>query len=518
LRLILPLLALSACYEPVVIPAAPPRDTGTTDTATTATTDTPTDDTGTDTGTLTGTGPTTDTGPAPELVSVAHDRELRGVWIATVFNINWPSATGLSETQAQDELLDLLDVAVDSGLNAVFFQVRPEADALYDSSFDPWSRYLSGSQGVDPGWDPLQFLLDEGHARGLEVHAWMNPYRAKASSGSEAASNHQSVVNGAYAYPYGSSVWLDPGAPEVQDHLEDVIVDLVSHYDVDGVHFDDYFYPYPDGTPFPDSATYGAHGGGLALDDWRRDNVNQMMDRVSDAIEGIDPSVRFGISPFGIYRPGEPAGISGLDQYAELYADPVLWKSAGWVDYLAPQLYWPTTQTAQAFEPLLDWWVELPEDGRYTFVGHALYQLDTTSAWSVDEFREQVRLTRGRTDAGAYGNIWYNIAPLQDNTSGIRDVFRDELYPVPALPPPVFDMAAVAVDPPTVSPTATGVSVAHAGARWWVVYAEDGTGWSIDRIVSAEASSIDLPAGRWAIAAAAKHGVESQGVVAEVLP
>jgi uncharacterized lipoprotein YddW (UPF0748 family) len=505
-------LVLAACYEPVRIPPAPPLvgpDTGDTGEASTRDTGTPFTDTGTD-------SETTDTGPAPELVTVAHDRELRGVWIATVFNINFPSAQGLSAAQGQSEIRALLDVCEEAGLNAVFFQVRPEADALYDSSLDPWSRYLTGTQGVDPGWDPLQYMLDEGHARGIEVHAWLNPYRAKASASSTAASSHQSVVNSAYAYPYGNNVWLDPGAPAVQDHLDAVIADLVTHYDLDGLHFDDYFYPYPDGTPFPDGATYAAYGGGLSLADWRRDNVNKMMERVSTTIAGIDPAVRFGISPFGIYRPGQPAGITGLDQYAELYADPVLWKASGWVDYLAPQLYWPTTQTAQAYEPLLDWWAELPETGRYTFVGHALYQLDTTSAWSVNEFREQVRLTRGRTDANAFGDIWYNIGALQANTSGIRDVFRDELYATPALPPPVFDLQGVPVSAPTVIGQTDGLTVSHPDARFWVVYAEDGADWRIDRIVSAEESFIDLPAGRWAVTAAAKHGVESQGVVVQV--
>ncbi len=505
-------LALAGRYDPVAIGPAPPLrhdtgDTGLIDDTTPSDTDTGTPRT--DTG-------TTDTGPAPELVTVAHDRELRGVWIATVWNINWPSTTGLSPAAAQAELIELLDVSAEAGLNAVFFQVRPEADALYVSAHDPWSRFLTGTQGTDPGWDPLQFLLVEAHARGLEVHALMNPYRAKVSASSEAHPTHQSVVNSPYTYTYGSLAWLDPGAPTVQDHLEDVIVDLVSHYDVDGVHFDDYFYPYPDGSPFPDGSTYATYGGGMALDDWRRDNVNQMMERVSDAVAGIDPAVRFGISPFGIYRPGQPSGISGLDQYAELYADPPLWKASGWVDYLAPQLYWPTTQTAQAFEPLLDWWAELPENGRYTFVGHALYQLDSSSAWSVDEIREQVRLTRGRADANALGNIWYNIDPLVENRSGIRDVFRDELYPTPALSPPVFDLLGVPVDPPEVVASPGAVTVAHADARWWVVYAPDGTGWTIDRIVDASETTFPLPAGRWAISAAGKHGVESLGVVTTV--
>ena len=223
--------------------------------------------------------------------------------------------------------------------------------------------------------------------------------------------------------------------------------------------------------------------------------------------------MRFGISPFGIYRPGQPAGITGLDQYAELYADPVLWKAEGWVDYLAPQLYWPTTQTAQAYEPLLDWWAELPDTERYTFVGHALYQLGTTSAWSVDEMREQLRLRRGRTDAAALGDIWYHISALEDNTLGIRDVFRDELYPTPALTPPLVDRSQVAVDPPTVTAAAGGVTVSHPDARWWVIYAADGASWRIDRIQSADEPFVALTGGPWAISAAGKHGVESAGVV-----
>lgn len=450
------------------------------------------------------------------LVVVSHDRELRGVWLATVWNINWPSSSSLTRTQGQEELIALLDVAQDSGLNAIFFQVRPESDAMYPSELDPWSRYLTGSQGTDPGWDPLQFLLDEGHARGLEIHAWMNPYRAKASSSSTAASNHQSVVNSAYAYPYGSTLWLDPGAPPVQDHLEAVIADLVTRYDVDGVHFDDYFYPYPDGNPFPDSATYAAYGDGMSLEDWRRDNVNQMVERVADTVAEIDPSVRFGISPFGIYRPGQPEGITGLDQYAELYADPVLWKSEGWVDYLAPQLYWPTTQSKQAFEPLLDWWAALPQDGRATYVGHALYQLDSSSSWSIEELREQVRLTQSRRDTHVYGSIYYHIEPLTQNQSGIRDAFREEFYPRPALTPPTFEMRDVAVDPPSVSVTSTGVEVAHPAARWWVVYAAEGDGWRIDRILPSTQGAVPLDAGRWAVSAAGKHGVESRGVVVEV--
>lgn len=450
-----------------------------------------------------------DTGAQESGVPVSHERELRGVWIATVWNINWPSSSSLSASASQAELLTLLDTAQASGLNAVFFQVRPEADALYASELDPWSRYLTGTQGQDPGWDPLQFVLDEGHARGLEVHAWLNPYRAKASASASAASNHQSVVNSQYAYTYGSTLWLDPGAPAVQDHLEAVIRDLVTRYDVDGVHFDDYFYPYPDGSDFPDDATYATYGGGMSLADWRRDNVNQMMERVAQTVAEIDPQVRFGISPFGIYRPGQPEGISGLDQYQSLYADPVLWKAEGWVDYLAPQLYWPSSQSAQAFGPLVQWWADLPQAGRHTFSGHALYQLGSSSSWDVDEIREQVRLTR---EAGGTGSIYYHIDPLVQNTDGIRDVFSQELYATPALPPAVFDQAGTKVQVPTLTQTDAGVEVDHPTARWWLTYQADGDAWTLVSIHPASEDTLPLTSGHWAISAANKAGVESRGV------
>ncbi|MEZ4240670.1 MAG: family 10 glycosylhydrolase [Myxococcota bacterium] len=482
--------------------------------------DTASDTTPTDPTVDTGAPPTTgDTGasttPGPTLVAVAHERELRGVWVATVSNINWPSAQGLSVATQQAEMRDILDVCADAGLNAVFWQVRPEADAMYASAIEPWSRYLTGTQGVDPGWDPLDYLVTEGHARGLEGPRLAQPVPRQGEL--HLGRRQQPRLRGVrpVRLPLRQRRLARPGRPAIQDQLEAVVSDLALRYDIDGIHFDDYFYPYPDGTAFPDSATYAAYGGGLSLADWRRDNVNQMMQRVGAAVAGVDPAVRFGIGPFGIYRPGQPPGITGLDQYAELYADPPLWKAAGYVDYLAPQLYWPTTQTAQAYEPLLDWWAEPPADGRYTFPGNALYQLGTTGAWDVDELRDQVALTRGRADAAALGNIWYNVSKLQTNDQGIRDVFRDEFYPTPALPPPVFDQQDVAVDPPDVVPDGDGVIVSHPDARWWVVYAEDGDGWAIDRIVPATEAHVALGAGRWAISAAAKHGVESLGVVVD---
>lgn len=452
---------------------------------------------------------------APVLVSVSHVRELRGAWIATVDNINWPSAPGLPPDAAKRELEVLLDACRDAGLNAVFFQVRPEADALYAGAKEPWSRYLTGTQGADPGYDPLQFAVEQSHARGLEIHAWVNPYRAGLDSRDPVAESHVSKQFPQTVYRYGKHLWMDPGDPALQEQTLAVVADIVTRYDIDGMHFDDYFYPYPDKAPFPDKATYAAHGAGQDLDAWRRANVDTMVRRVSETVRGIKPWVRFGISPFGIYRPGYPAGIQGFDQYAKLHADPPLWKASGWVDYLAPQLYWPSTRVEQAYEPLLSWWSALPGDGPYTFPGNFLAKLGSAPEWSVDEFRTQVALTRKASPQGGSGNIWFHPGPLLGNDQGIRDALR-ELYATPALPPPVASMQETPVEPPEVEPTASGVRATHRDARWWVLYAKEGESFRIDRILPATEEEIPLPAGQWALTAAGKHGVESPGVLIEI--
>jgi len=460
-------------------------------------------------------------GPAQALVDVSHQRELRGVWVATVGNIDFPSKQGLGAAAQKAELTAILDVLAVAGLNAIFFQVRPESDALYSSTLEPWSRYLTGTQGKDPGYDPLAFAIKEAHARGIEVHAWLNPYRAKASLSSTAVAPHVSITLSQYAYPYGSYLWMDPGAKAVEDHVVQVVLDIVKRYDVDGIHFDDYFYPYPDGTTFPDAKTYAAYqagGGTMSRADWRRDNVNRLVKRLGQEIPKVKAHVRFGISPFGIYRPGYPPGISGLDQYAEIYADPPLWKKQGWVDYLAPQLYWPSTQTAQAYGPLIEWWSKQPAADRYTFAGNYLSKLGSSSAWSVEEFRTQVALSRGQRQHNSLGNIFFSYKPLGSDTGGIVKVFRDELYALPALPPPLASMATVKVAPPQVSLTGSVASLSHAGAiRAYLVYGEAaGGGWELEAIHPAPVATVTLQPGRWALSAAGLHDVESRGVLVEV--
>ncbi|MBL9105245.1 MAG: family 10 glycosylhydrolase [Myxococcales bacterium] len=461
---------------------------------------------------------TTTGGPQQDLVEVSHAREFRAVWVATVGNINFPGAQEVDPAGQIAELTGILDATASAGFNAVVFQVRPEGDALYASTLEPWSRYLTGTQGTDPGYDPLASAIELAHARGLELHAWFNPYRAKANKGSTAAANHMSEVYPQYAYEYEPALWMDPGAAPVQDLLDAVIADVVKRYDVDGIHFDDYFYPYPNGNPFPDGATYQAYvdgGGALDKGDWRRDNVNRMVARVYATVTAIDPMVRFGISPFGIYRPGMPPGIEGLDQYAEIYADPLQWMQAGTVDYLAPQLYWPSTQEPQAYGALIAWWSANASGGRHIFAGNYLSKLGSSDAWTLDEFRAQITLSRSFAAQGSRGNIYFHVGPILTNQNGVADVLRAEFYATPALTPPMAAQAGATVEPPQVELVGQSVSLGHAdvaGLRAWVVYRQEGQGWAIDRVVPVAQASIPLSSGAWAVSAAGRHGVESAGV------
>ncbi|MCA9715637.1 MAG: family 10 glycosylhydrolase, partial [Myxococcales bacterium] len=368
---------------------------------------------------------------------------------------------------------------------------------------------------------PLAFLVEHAHARNIEVHAWFNPYRAKVDSGSQAAPPHISLAYPEHAHVYGSNLWMDPGAEEVQDWVVDVIVDVADRYDIDGVHFDDYFYPYPNGDPFPDDATWAAYDGPLSKDDWRRDNVNRLVEAVAEALAQTRPDVRFGISPFGIYRPGMPEGIVGLDQYAELYSDPVHWIEQGWVDYLAPQLYWPSTQAQQAYGPLVEWWSQLTAGGQgYIFVGNYLSKVGSEPKWSVDEFVTQVELTRAQRPSGALGNIYFQIDPLMSDAYGVATTLHEQFYAAPALSPPLALAADETLDPPQLDDDGLTVALAPpqgpAALRAYVVYLEVDGAWSLDQILTPDATAIELaPGARWAVSAVDRRGVESPGVVVD---
>lgn len=385
-------------------------------------------------------------------------REFRGAWIATVANIDWPSKPGLSVPEQKAELISLLDRASQLKLNAVVFQVRSACDAMYVSPIEPWSEYLTGTQGraPEPIYDPLAFAVAEAHKRGLELHAWFNPFRARHfQSKSPAALNHILRTHPELVRKYGDELWLDPGEPAVRERVLRVVMDVVRRYDVDGVQFDDYFYPYPemDATgrelDFPDDASwekYGVHSG-LTRDDWRRQNVNQFVEGIYQSIKALKPWVKFGISPFGIWRPGFPRQIQGLDAYAKLYADSRRWLANGWLDYWAPQLYWPIDASPQSFPVLLNWWARQNVKDRHLWPG--LNAANVGEKWKPEEIARQIRLIRAQPGAG--GEIFYHLRNLTDNPA-LTDMVRAE-YPRSALVPASPWLDSIPPDKPKLTVT-----------------------------------------------------------------
>ena len=460
------------------------------------------------------------------LVEASHPREFRAMWVASVYNLTYPSTSSLNATQLRAELQTIVDTAANTGLNAIVFQIRPESDAVYRSTIEPWSRFLTGTQGRDPGIDPLDVLITLAHQRAIEVHAWMNPYRGAADSRFTTAANSVTRTLSQFAVPYNNAIVMNPGSSEVRAHIVRVVRDVATRYAVDGVHFDDYFYPYPDSmsTPFPDDALFNAYrsgGGTLTRQEWRRDNVNRMIGEVSMAVRAARPTARFGVSPFGIYRPGMPAGIVGLDAYNVIACDPLAWVRAGHVDYIAPQLYWPSTQTAQSYTTLLPWWANQTMGRAYVFAGNDITKIGTTAAWTLDEIRTQIRATRAARDRGALGNVFFQGRQILRDTMGVAAMLRRDFYGSPALPPPLVTATGI-VDPPTATGAAGAVMVSHsapATVRAWALYRWD-TGSSafvLDRVVtSATATVSGLGRGRWAVSAVALDDRESRARVVDV--
>ncbi|MEX1111603.1 MAG: family 10 glycosylhydrolase [Chthoniobacterales bacterium] len=364
-------------------------------------------------------------------LAVSAQAEFRGAWISTVHNLDWPSKKGLPAAQQKAELVRMLDSAKSLGLTDVFFQVRPEGDALYRSSLEPWSRFLTGTQGKDPGYDPLAFCLSEAGKRGIRVHAWFNPYRASVKAGAPLASNHMARRYSPYAYKVGSVVCMDPGSREVQDHVVKVVADVARRYDVAGIHFDDYFYPYPSVGRLPDGKTYERYrsgGGRLAIGDWRRDNVNRLIARSSQAAKEARPGIVFGVSPFGIYTKGQPSTVkAGLDQLNEIYADPLKWMRSGWVDYIAPQLYWKD-QSDQCFTELLEWWRSPEVNPRRVpvYPGIAAYRM-SEQGWPAQEIVKQVGLSR-TVGSGPSGHVFFRMANMVNNTKGVSSMLKKAGY------------------------------------------------------------------------------------------
>jgi len=374
-------------------------------------------------------------------------REFRGAWLATVANIDWPSKPGLSTERQQAELVAILDKAVLLRLNAIVMQVRPACDALYASKLEPWSEYLTGVQGQAPSpyYDPLTFAVAEAHKRGLELHAWFNPYRAKhPTCKSPLCATHISKTQSAIVCTYGEHLWLDPGEKATQEHSLAVVMDVLKRYDIDGVHLDDYFYPYHESKsgkeiPFPDTESYKKYlhiGGKLDREDWRRENVNVFVQRLYKAVKAEKPWVKFGVSPFGIWRPHYPQQIKGFDAYVQIYCDSRKWLTNGWLDYVVPQLYWPIARTAQSYPVLLKWWVEQNKMGRHVWAGNYTSMVaegGKSKGFPPEEIVNEIKATRRQS--GASGNVHFSMKTLERNTDGLSDQLIRGVYALPTLIP-----------------------------------------------------------------------------------
>jgi uncharacterized lipoprotein YddW (UPF0748 family) len=383
-------------------------------------------------------------------------RELRGAWVTSVFNLDWPTSRTASPATQQAELLRIMDTLRNTGFNTIFLQVRTGSDALYQSPYEPWSYYLTGTEGVAPSpfWDPLQFAVDAAHERGLELHAWVNPYRARTGSFALAA-NHVMNQQPGWVLNVGAAPILNPGLPEVRTYLANIMADIATRYDVDGVHFDDYFYPSGITAGMQDAATYASNNpkGIATIEDWRRDNVNQMIARVYDTIQQINTSgnrnIIFGVSPFGIWKSGTPAGIVGQSSFSALYCDPIAWLQAGKVDYLAPQLYWKITG-AQDYNILSQWWNEQGKlYNRPIYTGHAWYKMVDANNWAAAEIEEQIKLNRLPVRNEILGEIGYRTGQIMANSKNLKNALQQGLYRYKSYVPAYSWKDAVCPNAPT---------------------------------------------------------------------
>ena len=435
--------------------------------------------------------------PPPDQVPGAETpptpREFRAVWVSTVANIDWPSRRDLSSDKQKAEIIAILDQAVALKLNAIILQVRPAADAIYPSAIEPWSEFLTGEQGRPPMpyYDPLQFWIEQAHTRGLELHAWFNPYRARtAVSKSNAARNHVSKTIPEVVKQYGDLSWMDPGEPAALQQTIAVIGDVLRRYDVDGIHIDDYFYPYPikaangNEVDFPDEVSwqkYLMNGGTLSRTDWRRSNVNHLVEAVNTLVHQEKSWVKFGISPFGIGRLDKvPAGITGFSQYDKLYADVELWLANGWLDYLSPQLYWPINQAPQAFKVLDAYWQSQNPQQRHIWPGLYTSRIDHTEhSWTADEILNQVDALRGQ---GSDGHVHFSLIALKQNRKNISQRLASEKYTSPALVPasPWLENTNIAPPQLTLSEDKRNISVRLAdpeNTRWLAIWKRTDQQW-----------------------------------------
>jgi uncharacterized lipoprotein YddW (UPF0748 family) len=444
--------------------------------------------------------------PAPATLAapVLPKYEFRAAWVASVENIDWPSKKGLPVDSQKVEFIRLLDMHKRNGFNAMVVQIRPAADAFYPSPYEPWSEWLTGIQGKAPNpyYDPLQFMIEETHRRGMEFHAWCNPYRAVKTIGrSSIAPDHITRQHPEWFVRFENTLYFDPGNKEAQDYVTNVIRDIVRRYDIDALHFDDYFYPYDiiegggPGKDFPDNETYGRYGNGLSKGDWRRSNVDSIILRISKMIKEEKPHCKFGISPFAIWRNSskDPEGsetYGGQTDYDNLYANILLWLKQGWIDYVVPQIYFEFSQTHAPYATLLDWWAR-HSYGRQCFIGLGIYKAGVNAAW-----REKTQIPRQiqamRTFPTVQGAVYFSSSSFQTNPNGWSDSLRNNYYNYPALIPPMLwldstrpqqPLVHMEYDPKALSTTAW-LSKAIAGdtLRGFAIYQSDSATVDIDSI------------------------------------
>ena len=388
-------------------------------------------------------------------------REFRGIWIATVNNLDWPSKPGLPVEAQKSELISMLSKLEALNFNAVIFQIRPAGDAFYKSATEPWSQWLTGIQGKAPenNWDPLKFIIEECHKRGMELHAWMNPFRLSQNLTTKYSSGNVAIRHPNWVLTYGNKQYLDPGIPEVQKYLNDIVSEVVRRYDVDAIHFDDYFYPYPIANQaFPDTVSYLNYCKNSSfkdINDWRRENVDKIIKSLHTAIKSNKPSVKFGISPFGVWKnydeKDQIAGSvtkAGNTNYDNLYADVIKWQQNGWIDYMIPQLYWEIGHPSVDFITLANWWSER-SFGRHVYVGHALYKLveGTSDAWkNKEEMPEQIMIARRMKKME--GSAFFRMQYLEKNPLGFEDRLKRDIYTQKALLPTMAWLDKTAPNPP----------------------------------------------------------------------
>jgi uncharacterized lipoprotein YddW (UPF0748 family) len=391
----------------------------------------------------------------------APKREFRAAWITTVSNLDWPLNKNQTTEAQKQQLIDIFDSHKAAGLNAVFLQIRTNSDAFYPTDLAPWADWLTGLQGRTPSpyYDPLAFAVTEAHKRGLEFHAWFNPYRAVNNIITAILSdNHVSKKHPEWLLAFGNARLLDPAIPDVRSHVTQVVMEVVRRYDIDGVHFDDFFYPYPStGLSYSDDSTFAIHNRGFSdRGNWRRDNVDLLINMVSDSIKSVKPYVKFGISPFGIWQnksTTQPLGsdTKGLESYSAIYCDSKKWVQQGWVDYVAPQIYWYMGFAIADYNILLPWWIQNASN-RHIYVGQGAYRIGADANWNAEEMPRQLKLNRQNPNS-IQGSIFFRTGNLIQNVLGIRDSLMQNFYRKPALLP------TMSWKPRTVLSTPTNVNV-----------------------------------------------------------